>query len=77
MMTSGRYERRDFAWSVKADLAEPLFYAALAAVLLAARLWPRIRRAGQIHGNYATLPRSKKPEGDAPSGPGDRTTEDL
>ena len=36
-----------FLWLVKADLREPLIYAAVLAVLLAARVpWPRLGRAG-------------------------------
>ncbi len=34
-----------FLWLVKADQREPLIYAGVLAVLLAARLWPRLRRA--------------------------------
>ncbi len=49
-----------FAWSVKADLREPLVYAAVVALLLGLRLLPRRPRPGQSGANYATLPRSTK-----------------
>jgi len=47
-----------FAWSVKADLTEPIVYASVAALLLALRRWPRRRSVGQSDANYATLPRA-------------------
>jgi len=44
-----------FLWAVKADLAEPLLYAGVAAMLLAARAYWHVRRNRR---DYATLRRS-------------------
>jgi len=46
-----------FLWSVKADLAEPLAYGAVAAVLLLVRLY---WTAGRRRRSYATIPRSSR-----------------
>jgi sulfoxide reductase heme-binding subunit YedZ len=64
-----------FAWSVKADLAEPLVYASVAGVLLALRLRPLTHRIGRSDANYATLPRSTKTGIGNPSGTKGETTE--
>jgi len=59
-----------FLWSAKADLREPVLYAALAAGLLATRL---IAASGRKARKYATLRRARSPVGAAPDPQADKT----
>ncbi len=61
-----------FYWLVKADVREPLIYAALLVALLAARWWPRARPAKGLSSDRASASPDRSPGGSAPPRAPDR-----